>query len=564
MRNLDQASAVHVDCYPISILPRLSRLFEDYTSSREPIAPFYSASPWSHTWKSSVPAQSPAHRSALADLLRDQNSAWFSEFGIRNSGVSAEKILANIEKLRHGAGVVVTGQQVSLFGGPLFTLFKAATAIRRAQAANAVPVFWLASEDHDLAEIDNVTLPARHALHTLRLHSDHPHTGQPVGNIPLGPKISALLERAAELIGGTPEFDLLAAAYAPTATYAQAFARFLAAVFAEHGLIVLDASSRAFHALGAPVLRHAIEHAADLEAALHGRDKLLAERGYHSQVLVAPSSSLLFLIDEATGARQPLRRKNGDWFTTSAGVPSRPSSGLSGQAKTTYTAADLLAILSAAPERLSPNALLRPVFQDFLLPTAAIVAGPAEIAYFAQSQVLYQAILGRTTPVLPRLSATLIEPSIARVLAQHELSLSDILSTHPDELAHRLGARAMPVEGKLRLSATGNALDQELEALIAWTNSLSPALGRAAQVSASKMRYQMNRLRRLAANYQLQREGSIRRHVDSIFFNLFPDRHPQERTIAGIAYLSRYGTPLLSTLVDQSSDDCPGHKAIWL
>jgi len=558
---------VRVDCYPISLLPRLSRLFLDYTESREPIAPIYAASPWS--WKSTVPAQSPAHRAALADLLRDQNLAWGA----------GEKTLANIEMLRAGASAIVTGQQVALFGGPLFSLFKAATAIHRAQKIGAVPIFWLASEDHDLAEVDHVTLPARHALHTLRLHSDEPHAGRPVGALPLGLHITQLLDRAAELIGGTPEFDLLAAAYTPGATYASAFARWLSSVFADHGLIVLDASSRPFHALGAPVLRHAIEHAADLEAALHERDRLLAERGYHSQVLVAPNSSLLFLIDETTRARQALRRKNGSWITPHAGAPplsegqggsektlgAPPSSaGQGGSAKTTYTTEDLFAILESTPERLSPNALLRPVFQDYLLPTAAYIAGPAEIAYFAQSHVLYEAILGRTTPILPRLSATLIEPSIAKVLAQHELSLADILSAHPDELAHRLGARALPIEGKMQIAAAGNALDAELQPLLAWMESLSPDLGRSAQVSASKMRYQMNRLRRLAANHQLQREGSIRRHVDTLFFNLFPDRHPQERSIGGAAYLSRVGASLVSTLIDQSADDCPGHKAIWL
>jgi hypothetical protein len=149
-------------------------------------------------------------------------------------------------------------------------------------------------------------------------------------------------------------------------------------------------------------------------------------------------------------------------------------------------------------------------------------------------------------------------------MAQHELSLADILEGHPDELAHRLGARAIPIEGKKRLAATGNALDAELEALLAWTQSLDAGLARAAGVAASKMRYQMNRLRRLAANYQLQREASIRRHVDTLSFNLFPDRHPQERVIGGIAYLSRYGGALIDTLVEQASQECPGHKAIWL
>ena len=529
-------AAVNVDCYPISLLPRLSRLFLDFASSREPLAPFYRNIP--SEIPTAVPEQSQAHRNAMADLLLEQNRGW-------NAG---QKTLANIERLRHGAGAFVTGQQVALLSGPLFTLLKAATVIHRAQAAGAVPIFWLASEDHDLAEADHVTLPSRHALLMLRLHPDRPPQGQPVGGLRLGAGIGTVLDRAAALIGGTPEFDLLAASYTPDATFASAFARFLAAVFADFGLVVIDASTREFHALGAPVLRHAIEHAEELEGALHERDKLLAERGYHSQVLVAPGSSLLFLMDEATGARTALRRKNGSWLA----------------GKTQYSTPDLLHILDTAPERLSPNALLRPVFQDALLPTLAMIGGPAEIAYFAQSQVLFDAILGRATPVLPRLSATLIEPAIAQIMARHELSLQDILQAHPDELAHRLGARSMPPEGKRHLAATGNALNDELDGLLAWAESLDPSLGRAAQVSASKMRYQMNRLRRLAANYQLQREASIRRHVDTLCFNLFPDRHPQERTIGGVAYLARYGTGLLSTLVEQATPDCTGHKAIWL
>jgi bacillithiol biosynthesis cysteine-adding enzyme BshC len=536
---------VKVDCYPISLLPRQSRLFLDFTSSHEALTPFFVSTPWSQEWAAAAPAQDAAHRKALADLLLEQNRAWLPEAG-------AEKTLANIERLPAGAGAVVTGQQVALFTGPLFTLLKAATIVRRAQDANAVPVFWLATEDHDLAEADHVTLPARHALHTLRLHPEPTHDARPVGELKLGPDITQVLDRAAELIGGTPEFDLLAAAYTPEATFTSAFARFLAATFAEYGLVVVDASTRGFHALGAPVLRQAIERAEEFEAALHERDKLLAERGYHSQVLVAPGSSLLFLIDETTGARLPLRRKNGTWFTSH------------NAAKAQYSTEDLLAILETAPERLSPNALLRPVFQDFLLPTQAIVGGPAEIAYYAQNQVLYQAILGRTTPVLPRLSATLIEPSIAKTLEQYQLTLEDMLTAHSDELAQRLGARSLPIEGKRRLSAAGNALDDELDALLAWAESLSPDLARAAGVSASKMRYQMNRLRRLAANYQLQRESSIRRHVDTLSFNLFPDRHPQERVIGGIAYLARYGAPLLAALVEHAGQDCPGHKAIWL
>ena len=525
---------MQTECYPISILPRLSRLFLDYAESREPLAPFYPFSPYSTQW--TAPTQDSAIRAAIADLLDEQNRAFNA----------SPATLANIVRLRQGAPTVVTGQQVTLFGGPLFTLFKAATAIRKAKDTGAVPIFWLATEDHDLEEADHVTLPSRHELHKLRVAQAD--SRQPVGKLPLGPGIGTVLAQAADLLGPSPILDTLEAAYTPGATFAQAFGKLLATIFAEEGLILIDAADRRYHALGAPVLRHAIEHAAELESALLERNKLLEIRGYHAQVLVAPSSSLIFLLDDETGARLALKRKNGNWTT----------------GKKSFSTPELLAILDSAPERISPNALLRPVFQDFLLPTAAYIGGPAEIAYFAQSQVLYDAILGRTTPVIPRLSATLIEPSVATILARHELALDDILAVHPGELAQRLGARSMPIEGKRKLASAGNALDEELTSLTQWMHALDPGLGRSADVSASKMRYQMNRLRRLAANYQLQTETSLRRHIDALYLNLFPDSHPQERIIGAAAYLARYGDSLVPQLIEQAAQECPGHKAIFL
>ena len=525
---------MHTECYPISILPRLSRLFLDYADSRQPLTPFYPASPYAQQW--TAPSIDPAIRARVADLLESQNRAF-------SAGPAT---LANIARLRQGAPAIVTGQQVTLFGGPLFTLYKAATAIRKARDTGAVPIFWLATEDHDLEEADHVAFPSRHELENLRLA--HEANSLPVGALPLGPGILPLLDQAAELLGPAPIVESLEAAYTPDATFAQAFARVLVSAFAEQGLILIDAVSRDFHALGSPVLRYAIEHAAELESALLDRSKLLEERGYEAQVLVTPSSSLLFLLDDETGSRLAVKRKNGQWIA----------------GKKSYSTADLLAILDSAPERLSPNALLRPVFQDFLLPTAAYIGGPAEISYFAQSQVLYDAILGRTTPVIPRLSATLIEPAVATVLARHELQLDEILKTRPEELAHRLGARAIPIEGKRKLASAGNALDEELTGLTQWMHQLDPSLGRSADVSASKMRYQMNRLRRLAANYQLQAEASLRRHIDAIYLNLFPDQHPQERVIGAATFLARYGDSLIPELVDQAAQECPGHKAIFL
>ena len=322
----------------------------------------------------------------------------------------------------------------------------------------------------------------------------------------------------------------------------------MAHLFAAHGLIVMDASGRAFHALGHSALRAAIEQAPELEAGLLARTEELEAAGYHAQVLVKPGQSLLFLVEEGTGVRQPLRRlADGSWKAGARSV----------------TQEELLGILAATPERLSPNALLRPVFQDIILPTVAYVGGPAEIAYFAQSAVLYEAILGRITPVLPRFSATLIEPAIAAVMAKDEVSLKDVFEAKTElGLTQRLGARAMPIEGKRRLAAVGNAMDAELSALTGYLESMDENLGRSAQVSASKMRYQMNRLRHMAATFEVQKEASLSKHAQAMMIHLFPDGHPQERVLGGIWFLAQGGEELIDRLVREAGEMCLGHGVV--
>jgi bacillithiol biosynthesis cysteine-adding enzyme BshC len=546
------------------MLPHVTKLYRDYLAMGEGTANnavrgWYGAEPLGRGWMRRQGVAGNA--GALADAL-ERRSVGFG---------AGAKTLENIAKIRAGAPAVVTGQQVGLLGGPLYVLLKAATAIARAKQATAatgvehVPVFWLATEDHDLEEVDQVSLLSKSAVETLRLTKVR--QGAPVGEIAFDGQIDVLLERASELMAHAPVCELLrecygfrpANGYGPT--FGSAFARLMTRLFAEQGLIVMDAAGGDFHALGAAALRVAIERAEELEAALIARSAELEAAGYHAQVLVKAGSSLLFLVSEVDGVktRQALRRlADGSWKAGN-GVSSARS----------YSTAELLAILDAEPERLSPNALLRPVFQDTILPTTAYVGGPAEVAYFAQSAVLYQQILGRVTPILPRLSATLIEPAIGTVMAMHEVSLPDAMTT-AEELAQRLGARAMPIEAKRRLAAAGNALDEALGAAEEYLGTLDVGLGKSAEVSASKMRYQMDRLRRMAATFELQREGSLKKHAEAMTLHLFPEGHPQERVIAGVWFVAGFEAQggsaegLIARLVDEAASQCPGHIVVRL
>jgi len=535
------------DCYPITVVPGLHRLFLDYCAGDAAARTFYLSLPGKNVQGSGWQARPlvPAHWPELVRLLAEQNPS-----------PTANPAL---EALCKGAGAVVTGQQVGLFGGPLFTPFKAASAVARARHCNAaghphVAIFWLASEDHDFAEINHVVFPAGRELRTLA-YTGAPEAPRPVGGIVLDERIAPLVEQAWELLGPSDAMDALADAYQPGRTFAQAFAQFYAKVFAALELLVLDASGRAFHRMGAPVLRAAVERADEFHAALVARQGELEAAGYQAQVAVGAQSSLLFLLDEKTGARLALKRT----------VPSaQEPDGLWHAGRQSYSTTDLLGILDAEPERISPSALLRPVFQDFLLSTSLNIGGPAEVAYFAQSAVLFERILGRITPVEPRFSATLIEPAIGELLHRHDLRLERVFGETPGSLAQLLAARAMPIEGKRKLAAAGTALDAELTPLLEWMGVLDAGLGRSAQTAASKMRYQMNRLRRLAASFQLQRDAALGRQAEAICQAIYPGGVLQERVHGAAWFLARHGFDLTEQLSAQAANTCPGHTAVWL
>jgi len=529
----------NADCFPVTATPGISRLYADFCAGAAT-----GFLPSDENWFAHRPP-TPTHWPELVSLLAAQNPS-----------LAAAPAL---EALRNGAGAVLTGQQVTLFGGTLFTPFKAATALARARTATAAghphaAIFWLATEDHDFAEINHVAFPARRALETL-VYSSIPQVPVPVGGVVIDDSISPLIDRAWELIGFSDAMEALAAAYKPGRTFAQAFSEFYAKIFAAQGLLIVDASGREFHRLGAPVLRAGIELADELHAALLERNEALEAAGYHAQVAVTPPSSLLFLIDEHTGARQALKR-----IAPNAKEPD----GLWQAGRESYSTDELLGVLNAAPERISPSALLRPVFQDYLFGSSAQVGGPAEIAYLAQSAVLFERILGRQTPPLARFSGTLVEPAVGDLLRRHELSIDHLFHEDAPSLAKRLAARAMPIETKKKLAAAGNALDAELTTLLDLMRAQDEGLGRSAETSASKMRYQMNRLRELAANFELQREASLTRHAETIIQAIAPDGSIQERVHGAAFYFGRYGLELAETLTTQAENPCPGHRAVWL
>src|SRR5580692_384676 len=278
-------------CLPFQQIPHTTRLFLDYLSYAPSTRGFYPRSPIFSEWvmdEAQRVIYDDARRAKVSEILERQNLAW---------GASP-KILANIERLRRGAFTAVTGQQVGLFGGPLFSIFKALTAVKLAEQATAagvdcVPIFWLATEDHDLAEVNHVSLATPQGPPELVTVGSHGVTDAPVGTIAFGSEIAPVVESAATLLGDSEVTGWLRDSYRPGETLGSGFGRLFARLFAEWGVILLDPADKDFHDLAKPLFLAAIERAPELDEALLSRGKAIEASSYHQQVKVTAATTLL-------------------------------------------------------------------------------------------------------------------------------------------------------------------------------------------------------------------------------------------------------------------------------
>jgi bacillithiol biosynthesis cysteine-adding enzyme BshC len=451
--------------------------------------------------------------------------------------------------------MAVTGQQVGLFGGPLFSLFKALTAVKLAAEATAggvecVPVFWLATEDHDLEEVNHIAVAGPEgALQTLST----PTTGRPdapVGTVQFGEEINGVVDAAGTLLGSPEAMQLLRACYRPRQTLGSSFANLFAQVFAEWGVILLDASDPELHGVAEPIYRAAIERAVELDDSLLRRGQELESAGYHQQVKVTPSSTLLFTLRD--GSRVPIHRKlngNGsvDFLVGEERIPQ----------------GELLREITAAPEQFSANVLLRPVVQDYLLPTLAYTGGAAEVAYFAQAAVVYQALLGHVTPVVPRFSATLVEAKPQRLLERYAFTLPELFAIS-GQLREVLAKRALPADLQAAFDRAGNDVEASFAAIRGALARLDATLVEAAGNASEKVHHQLEQLRARAARAELRQTEVLGRHAEVLGNLLYPNRGLQEREIAGIYFLDRQGMGFLRQILDAIQTDCLDHQVIYL
>jgi len=524
----------------------LSPLFLDYLAGRERVRPFLGAAGLDLAALSEAAGRAAAHSRPLDDvaeaLARQQEA--------RGSGRAA----ARARELREpGATAIVTGQQAGLFGGPLFVLWKALATVRvasllqKARARPVVPVFWVASDDHDFAEVRSTgVIDAGGAIRTLRYAPRHEPVGRPAWAITMDDTIVSLVEELGHALppalGKDETLALVAECYRPEATLSEAFARLVSRLLPE--LVVLDPADATLKRLAAPVLARELQEGSPTSRLALDVGRALLAAGYHQQVPVRAGFLNLFVVVD--GQRRALALSNG--VVEVRGTRER------------WPVEDALRRLSADPAAWSPGALLRPLVQDALLPTAAYVGGPAEIAYHAQIAPSY-AHFGIPRPaLLPRPSLTLVEPQQARALDAERLALGDLVHD-PETLVSRWAREAYP-DVERAFSGARETIERELRAVEETLGAHDPTLRAAAAAARGRALFPVDGLHEKALRALKKRDQGradrLRRTRDA----LLPGGSLQERGLGLVGPLGRHGLALVAELGEVLDPFARGHQVV--
>ncbi len=543
-----------IESLPFADVQGQTKLFLEYQQNPSSLKEYYPEAVESHTQIAAripeVLANHKADRNSLCDALEDMNKA---------CGAS-EKTLENIQTLRESDCVaVVSGQQAGLFSGPLYTIYKALSAVKmteclRGRGFKAVPVFWIATEDHDFEEVSKTfVLDKTGKLAELKNEPKRCYENLPVGTIQLDESIKQTVEELFEELPLT-EFtgelrELINESWQAKTYFGDAFAKLLNKLFGKYGLIILCPLDPRLKQLAAPVYKEAIEKSAEIVVALRKRSDELQEKGYHAQVLVAEDYFPLFW-QAKDKTRNALKKSAQGTFKTKDN--SRE-----------FTLEELAEIAESEPTRFSPSVVLRSVVQDYILPTACYFGGAAEIAYFAQSGEVYRILNRPQTPIFHRQSFTVIESKHAKTLGKYDLTLKDLFAGQEnllpkivEQFLNKDTARIF-AEAEEKINIELNRLDQNL-------SKIEPTLAENLGKRRKKIIYHIGAMRNKFYHAQVRKDETIQRQIETMFAALLPHKHLQERTLNVSYFLNRYGLNFIDWIYDAIDLDDKAHRVIYL
>lgn len=515
--------------------PWIRRLATDYAFAYERVEPFFAGNPTdAAAWKDAITLcqAHPRRPAELARVIAGQQEARHAP----ESSRAAAARLADPQTV-----VVITGQQAGLFGGPLFTLLKALTAMKlaadvsRDHGVTVVPVFWIDAEDHDWPEVRSCTVfDADLQPRTVAL-DDLPGAGeQPIARLTLGPAIEQAIDDLAAVLPET-EFrsaliDQIRQAYQPGVGMAAAFGRWIESVLGPFGLVVYDSSDPAAKPLVSELFAREIASPGTTAQLAAEAGQGLIDAGYHAQVAPAAGAISLFYLN----AGREAMRATGE-LVTIAGRETTLSS-LAEEAR-------------RAPEHFSPNVLLRPLVQDTIFPTICYVAGPNELAYLGQLRGVYRHF-GVPMPLMyQRATATLVDSATMRFQTKYDLSL-EALQPQDEAALNQLLESQLPPTVEQALTGVASVLDERMDIVALTVPQIDPTLEGTVRSTLTRMQHDLHTLHNKVIQAAKRRDETLRRQFQRAQLLTFPHGHPQEREIGFVWFLNRYGPALVDRLLD--------------
>lgn len=521
-------------------MPGTKRLAADYIYAFSGLAPFFSGDPTEKSAWAAAIARTQAHPrrpAELAAVVRAQQ---------QRRGASGAAIAAGAKLADPRAVAIVTGQQAGLFGGPVYTILKALTAIKLAEqvtrehGVTAVPVFWIEAEDHDWDEVRSCTvLDAEMAPKTVALPARADGDPVPVSAITVDEHIASVLAELEQILPPTEFRDGLLAdlrkAYAPGAGVADAFGRMLERVLGDRGLVVYDASDPAAKPLVGDLFARELSapgQTAKLAAAA-GAD--LTARGYHAQVQSSDLNGVsLFRLDHSSRARRPIPQP-----------------------------ADFVREAAEKPAGFSPGVLLRPLVQDTVLPTVCYVAGPNELAYLGQLRSVYERFAIPMPLMYSRATATVLDSAATRFLSKYDVPFES-LQVQDDGALNELLKTQIPPQIDEALAAVSRTLDERMSRVVEALPLLDPTLEGAARNTLGKMQKDLENLQGKTIQAAKKKNETLRRQFQRTRALAFPNGHPQERTIAFVWFLNQYGQAFVERLWQELPLDMGTHWVVTI
>ncbi len=524
-------------------------LFLDYVYRFDRLAPYFPGNPGDpDAWRRVAKKVSdyPRQTKRVAEVLHEQN---------REMGADP-KVSQALEALANGALAVVTGQQVGLFGGPLYSLYKALTAVELAKKVGliidrpVVALFWMDADDHDFEEVSSVNfIDPSQELITLSYQPAEIQEGASVGALPLESSIEELVARAGDCLAAS-EFkqeilDALGESYAPGRTLAEAFGSWLLRMTRGTGLAVVDPTVRPLKSLAASLFQRETSEKSESTRLVEETTGKLVSEGYHAQAGTADHRLNLLYSDPV---RSHIMVEDSGFRLSDQG--------------SAVSLEELEKLVDEAPERFSANVLLRPLVQDHLLPTISYVSGPNELAYLAQLGAVYDHFGVPMPLIVPRTSITVVEKAAAKFLSRHGLKLPDLRVNDESVLNDILKDLAPPQldEDLSRARTCIQEITQTLEKDLA---AVDPTLASAAKSTRGKLLHHLGELEAKSRRAIKKKNDTLRRQFFSARTALFPNFDMQERQLSPVQYLAKYGWHFTDMVRESIDVEEPGHVLLF-